>query len=266
MLLYVSQIWRDLPSGLRMLWLPFPLITFVAALCSPVQVDALRKFVTYLTFAAMFMFSFMVAKSERDILHYLKLIVLSSILPVFYGLFQTVSGIDWYMDSRIESTFSHPNIFAFYILAIIGTIFFLLATDRGRMSGRLRIIISAYLIPLIALLIMTKTRSAWVGCLMLFFVYGLIYDKRALILVLAAPMLALTVPAISDRIVDLATRNDYIGGTAGANINAYAWRLLLWGNAFAYIWQRPLFGFRVEILSLLFTHVFSACTKRNGCP
>ena len=246
MALYIGQTWRDVPDGLRTLWLPFLLMAFVAVLYSPVQIDAFRKFVTYSTFAGMFMFAFVVAKSDRDAVYLLKLVILSSLLPVLYGLFQTLSGIDWYAESRIQATFSHPNIFAFYLLAIIGAILFLLATDRGRMGRHLRTALSIYLAPLFVLLIMTKTRSAWAGCLMLLFVYGLVYDKRALLIVLAAPLVAFAVPAISDRILDLASRNDYIGGTAGANVNAYAWRQMLWQNASVYIWQKPIFGYGLD--------------------
>ena len=38
-----------------------------------------------------------------------------------------------------------------------------------------------YLIPLLVLLlVMTKTRSAWLGCLILFLAFGLVQDKRVL--------------------------------------------------------------------------------------
>jgi putative inorganic carbon (HCO3(-)) transporter len=258
-LLYINQLFCRVPYGLRTAWLPFLLIAFVAVLYSPVQIDAARKFITYVTFAAMFMFAFLVEKSDRDATYWLKLVILSSVLPVVYGLFQTASGLDWYVQysgslqtassldthagSRIAGTFSHPNIFAFFLLTIIGNILILLVTDRGHMSQRLRMVLNTYLIPLFLLLVMTKTRSAWAASVVLLFVYGLVYDKRALLILLVVPLIAFAVPAISDRIMDIAARNDYIGGAAGANLNAYAWRKMLWDNAFIYIWERPLFGY-----------------------
>jgi O-antigen ligase len=246
MLCNLVRIWRCVPFKLMTMWLPFLLMAFVAVTYSPVQFDGFRKFLTYVTFSGVFMFSFIVVKSERDVLFFLKLVIFSSVLPALYGLFQTVSGIDWFLDSRVQSTFSHPNIFAFYILAIIATIFFLLATDRGRMSEHLRVILNVYLVPLVALLIMTKTRSAWVGCFILFLVYGLVYDKRALLLVLAAPVLALAIPAVSDRLMDLASGNDYNGVVGGVNVNSYTWRQILWGNSFTYIWQQPILGYGLD--------------------
>lgn len=248
MLYNVGPIWRRVPSGLRTIWLPFLLMAFVAVLYSPVQIDGLRRFLTYVSFSGMFMLSFVVVRSERDVLFFLKVVILSSVLPVVYGLFQTASGMDWFLDYRIHSTFSHPNILAFYILIIIGTILFLLSTERIRISGRVRLVLTVYLIPLLIVLVMTKTRSAWVGSFVLFLVYGLIYDRRVLALTLVAPMLVLAVPGVSERVMDLASGYDYIGGAA-VMVNSYAWRQILWESSFRYIWQQPIFGYGLNSFS-----------------
>jgi len=242
MVVNIGPIWRQLPPGLRTTWLPFLLMTFIAILYSPLQIDGARKFLTYVSFSAMFVFSFVLVRSERDVIFYLKLVILSSVLPVLYGLIQIASGMDWFGDSRIHSTFSHPNIFAFYIVLVIGAILFLLSSERLRISGHLRLFLTLYAIPLLVVLIMTKTRSAWVGCLVLFLIYGLVYDNRMLIIVFVAPVFALTVPAVSDRIMDLATGTQYIGGPA-VMVNAYAWREILWESAWTFIRERPIFGY-----------------------
>ena len=54
-----------------------------------------------------------------------------------YGLVQLGTHIDWYQGSRIASTFTHPNIFAFYLLTTIGLIFTLLASDHLDLSQRM---------------------------------------------------------------------------------------------------------------------------------
>jgi O-antigen ligase len=261
LLLNIIRVWRRVPFAPMGIWLPFLVMTFVAVFYSPVQADAFRKFLTYVTFSGMLMFPFLVVKSQRDILFFLKLVILSSVLPVLYGLFQTVSGIDWFGDSRVHSTFSHPNIFAFYLLSIIGFTFFLLSTELVRISARFRLVLNIYLIPLLVLLIMTKTRNAWIGCLVLFFVYGVVYDRRALVFVLVAPVLALVVPAVSERIMDLESGNYYYGGNA-ANLNAYAWRELLWDSSFTYIWQKPIFGYGLD--SFHFYSPFFFELEKNG--
>lgn len=245
-LLTLGSILRRVPNGLRGMWVPFLLVAFASALYSPIAIDGLRKFVTYVTFAAMFMLPFVAVKSEEDFIYYLKVVVYSSILPVFYGLFQMLSGLDWYKETRIHSTFSHPNIFAFYVLATMGAILFLMIAYRGSMSGRVRLALTVYLVPMIIVLIATKTRSAWISCFLIVLIYGVAYDKRALLSLVVAPLVAFAVPVINDRIVDLTSRGDYIGGSAGANLNAYAWRQLLWENAFTYIWQQPIFGYGLD--------------------
>jgi O-antigen ligase len=238
------RIRRCVPSGLRSLWLPFLVVCTVAVLYSPVQIDSIRRLSIYVSYYFIFLLSFVVVRSERDVLFLLKLVVFGSVLPVLYGLFETLSGIDWFFDddSRIQSTFSHPNMFAFYLLAVCGVILFLTATERIRITGGLRLLLTLYLIPVLIVLIMTKTRSAWIGCFVLFFAYGLACDRRVLVAVLVAVPVAFAIPAVSERIMNLMSDNDYIGGP-GLVLNSYAWRKLMWEGAFVYIWQQPIFGY-----------------------
>jgi O-antigen ligase len=240
-----SRFWNNVPAKFRTIWIPFLLLAFAAVIYSPVQVDALRKVLTYFCFFVMFSFAFVVVRSERDLLYFLKLIILSSVLPVIYGLFQVASGLDLYDDSRIHSTFSHPNILAFFILTIIGIILFLQSTARLKVSGQYRLFLMVYLLPLLTLLIFTKTRNAWIGCAVLFLVYGIVYDRKALVLLLVAPFIALAIPGVADRLNDLSLGNDYLGGPA-VNVNAYTWRKMLWESSFSYIWQRPIFGYGLD--------------------
>jgi O-antigen ligase len=243
-----SQVWHSVPAKFRTIWLPFLVLAFAAVIYSPIQLDALRAFFTYFSFFAMFLFAFAVVRSERDFLYFLKLIILSSVLPVIYGLFQVGTGLNLY-DDRVQSTFAHPNIFAFFIVIVIGIILFLQCTARFKVSGRYRLVLAVYLLPLLILLIFTKTRSAWIGCALQFLVYGIVYDRKALVLLLLAPIIVLAIPGVADRVDDLSSGNDYIGGS-GSNLNAYAWRMLLWENSFSYIWQRPFFGYGINSFAL----------------
>jgi putative inorganic carbon (hco3(-)) transporter len=237
----LSRVWQSVPAKFRTIWLPFLFLAFAAVIYSPVQLEALRRFFTYFCFFVMFSFAFAVVRSERDLLYFLKMIVLSSVPPVTYGLFQITTGSDLY-EGRIQSTFSHPNIFAFFIVIIIGVILFLQSTARLKVSGRYRLILLVYLVPLLILLLFTKTRSAWIGCAVQFLVYGIVYDRKALVLLLLAPFIVLAIPGVADRVNDLSSGNDYLGGPA-INVNAYTWRMILWESSFSYIWERPIFGY-----------------------
>jgi O-antigen ligase len=240
-----QRIRMDIPPKLRNVWLPFVLVSLVATLYSPTHIDALRKSLTYFSFSSLFMFSFVIVSLERDASRFLKLIILSSVLPVAYGLFQGLSGIDRFLDSsRVASTFSHPNIFAFYIVSTLGTILFVLCTQRVHITPKLRFILHIYIVPLLVALVMTKTRSAWLGAMILLLVYALIYDGRILIFGLSIPIVVLLVPAVHDRIMALMTGNEYSGWVT--RLNSYAWREFLWQHSYPYIWKRPIFGYGTD--------------------
>ncbi len=241
MLLSLQRIDNKVQIILERAWLPFLLLALAAVLYSPVELDAFRKFLTYVSYMAMFILPFAIVKTRGSAEWFFKLIILSSVLPVLYGLFELVSGLDWYQGGRIESTFTHPNIFSFYLLTTIGTILTLLCSNRVRLTDRARTVLACYLLPLLVLLVMTKTRSAWAACLFLFIVYGAIQDKRVLVLSLVLPILALALPGVRERLTALASGNEYVGWVQ--NVNPYAWRQILWQRAFPLILQRPVFGY-----------------------
>ena len=249
-----SRIWFSVPNKLQAIWLPFLILAFAAVIYAPMPMEAFRTYLTYISFFVMFLFAFAVVRSERDFLYFIKLIILSSALPVIYGLLQLATGFNSY-EGRIQSSFAHPNIFAFFIVMVVGIILFLQSTTRFKFSGQYRLILFVYLLPLLTLLIFTRTRSAWIGCALLFLAYGIVYDRKVLVLLLFAPFVALAIPEVSDRINDLSSGNDYIGG-AGSNLNAYAWRMVLWESAFTYIWQQPLFGYGINTFHLFSPRFF----------
>jgi O-antigen ligase len=241
MILNIARIKNRIPVTLERAWLPFLLVCLAAASYSPVALDGFRKFLTYVSYMSMFVLPFAMAKRGRDSLYLTKVIVFSSVCPVLYGLFQLGTGIDWFQDERIQSTFTHPNIFAFYVLTTIGIVLSLLSARSLALTRRAKSLLALYLVPLLVTLVATKTRSAWLGCLILFLVYGLISDKRVLVLTLVLPVFALAIPSVRDRLTDLAAGNEYVGWVR--DVNAYAWRKILWQKAFVLILQKPWFGY-----------------------
>jgi len=241
MLLSLPRVNDKSRISLERAWMPFLAVALVAVLFSPVQVDAFRKFLTYVSYMAMFVLPLAIVRTQATAVYFLKVIIFSSVIPVLYGLFQLVSGMDWYQGSRIASTFTHPNIFAFYLLTTVAIIFSLLASSRVNLPAKSRQLLTLYLIPLLALLIMTKTRSAWAGCLVLLLIYGMVQDRRVLVLTLTLPVLALALPPVRERLAALGSGNEYVGWVQ--NVNPYAWRQILWQKAFPLILQRPMFGY-----------------------
>ena len=240
MILNIFRINGRISVTLERAWLPFLLVCLAAVFYSPVALDGFRKFLTYVSYMSMAVLPLAMAKREQNSVYLAKVVILSSLGPVLYGLFQLGTGTDWYADGRIQSTFTHPNIFAFYILTTVGLILSLLPATSVTLTQRARRLLVLYLIPLLIMLVATKTRSAWLGCVLIFLVYGLIADKRILVFTLILPLFALAIPSVRERLTDLAAGNEYVGWVQ--DVNAYAWRKILWEKAFPYILQQPWFG------------------------
>src|ERR1700682_3194412 len=64
-----SHISFSVPSKLRSIWLPFLFLAFAAVIYSPLQMEAFRTYLTYVSFFVMFLFAFAVVKSEVDFLY-----------------------------------------------------------------------------------------------------------------------------------------------------------------------------------------------------
>lgn len=105
-------------------------------------------------------------------------ILLSSIVPVFLGLFQLITGggiSDEASSNRIFATFAHPSLFGQYLAALMVLILVLSLLYRryGRIYG------AAYLVYGF-LLIFTFSRGAWMFAAMGSFLLGIIFYRAHL--------------------------------------------------------------------------------------
>src|ERR1700722_11730238 len=91
MLIGLLRIDNKVQVKLERAWLPFLLIAMLAVVYSPVQLDAFRKFLTYVSYMAMFILPFALVRRRATAEYFFKVMILSSVLPVAYGLFQAVS-------------------------------------------------------------------------------------------------------------------------------------------------------------------------------
>ncbi|MRX10580.1 hypothetical protein GJ697_22365 [Pseudoduganella sp. FT25W] len=206
------------------MWAPFLLAGLASAVIAPDVAGAMRLALVQASYCAAFALPFWLIRGQADRLRWLRLLLLSSLLPACWGLAEFALGRDAQGDGlyRLQGTFSHPNIFAFYLLLMIALSLYLLRVASP--SPATRRLMWAYLLVLLMLLLLTRTRSAWAGCLLLFVVYGLLAERRFLVYALAAPALLLLNDDVRARLADIA---------AGAyddqgQLNSYAWRVLLW--------------------------------------
>jgi O-antigen ligase len=239
-------------------WLPFLACVFVATLYSPVVVDAFRKLITYVSFGAMFALGFAVMRQRSDATKFLAWLVASSFLPVAYGLFQFGARVDLTdVDGqlRVASVFSHPNIFAFYVLTTIVTVLYLVGSREVHLSDRQRAWLKAYLVPLLFALLVTKTRSAWAAGLCLFVMYGLVCDRKSLWGLAAGCVGLLLVPDVVTRVTELLHHNEYVGWYQ--SVNSFTWRAILWQSIAPMIMQNPIVGYGLDAFPYYSPRVFA---------
>jgi len=125
---------------------------------------------------------------------------------------------------RLISTFTHPNIFAFYLVILLAVIFFSSATTLTPISLRLKWILSLYVPVIIILLLLTGARSPWLAAAIVIIVYASTVDRRYLLCFVLVPFIAY-VPGVGERLLDLGSHNTAVGYEP---LNSYAWRQLLW--------------------------------------
>src|SRR5690242_18905553 len=247
-------------------WLPFLLVAGVSVAWAPEKGGAIRAFLVLLTYASLFALPFLVRANFRHSANLLKAIIYSSIVPVTVGLLELAFFLD--PSARVKSVFAHPNVFAFYLMVVLGVIYFLLSSSAVQFTPFVRRLMIPYSWVLVGLIVMTQTRSAWVGAFAILTTYAIFINRRYLIVFPLLPLLVF-VPAVSHRLADLDRGTEYTGAmnSRADAINSFAWRKLMWESALKDAASTPLFGKGLASFapnSLKFFPVADAKTYQKG--
>ncbi len=221
-------------------WMPFIAVMALALTHAPDRMFGLRSWLSLLTYAAVYHGAFYCANRVDGMTKLLNLQLLSSV-PVFiyaivsflvYGASYTLEAGDGDATSgRLSEPLAHPNILGFYCVLMLGVWLLRPPPQTPTPLFTLRNLRAAiYLCLLLGVLGGTQTRSAWAGALFLLLVYGVFVRRAALVLLLVGGVLALGLPEVRDRIVDLASNNEVY---TYSRLNSYAWRQYLWQSALA---------------------------------
>jgi putative inorganic carbon (HCO3(-)) transporter len=191
-----------------------------------------------LSFIVLFILVVDTLRSERDIKKMVKVLVLSSFVPLFVGLFQIYSHFTLYLSSlepffRVKSTLTHPNAYAFYLVMITVLSVSLFLQERSEAK---KIFLFGLISFLVLSLVFTYTRGAWIGLVIAIFAMGVLKKRKLLIF---APLslygLVLIFPLIFQRFESLLNPDTFI-------YTSLAWRLRLWGASIPYFFSHPVFG------------------------
>lgn len=262
-LLLVAEKPNFLPKKMVAIWAPFLILALVGVVIAPVKGDAIRLYLALISYCAIFVSAFYFVRSPGDFKRAVQLVLWSSVLPAIYALADIAlhGGVIGPNGARLQSTFSHPNILAFYLTLVVALGLYVLKSDTYTLSGRNRLIVTGYTFLLLALLMLTQTRSAWIACFALFAVYGLIFERRYLLYLILLPLLALLIPSVRDRVLDLGTGNEVV---QYAKLNSFAWRVYLWETGLR--WMRPehyLLGYGVDSFQHFSPTFFPLAGKTN---
>ena len=218
---------------LKQTWLPFLIISSISLAFAPEFINALKAYIALLSYASIFALAIILIKNEEDYGKWMRLVFFSSLIPVAYGFVDAaIGGYASTNGFRINSTFSHPNIFAFYLTLMISLGFYFYKSNASYIPLFFRRTMPIYILMMLALLLMTKTRSAWASCFIFFTLYAIIYERKYLFLIVLAPLVALLIPEIRERILDLGQGNEVINYS---KLNSYAWRKMIWESGLRFM-------------------------------
>lgn len=217
-------------------WASFLLTAAASLFYTPDPGGGVRALLALVTYAATFALPYAVVKSGRTAAQCLAVALSSSVVPSTVALFELamrptiLTG-----EERLQSTFTHPNIYAFYIVSLVTIIFYLHCSATIKLSAFMRRTTFAYAGYLLFLLALTKTRSAWLAMLLIMAGHAILVDRRWLIPTLSLP-LALLIPGVGERFADLESGRIDAGFE---HLNSLAWRQVLWDNTLEWLTANP---------------------------
>jgi putative inorganic carbon (HCO3(-)) transporter len=227
------------------IWGPFLLVAFASSLYAPDFFGAVRLALVLLSYWSFFIIPFFLWRSQADVSRFVMLVIGSSAIPSLYALVDISRGLHDLTEFRLQSTFSHPNIYAFYLVLLLGLAFYVRSSRIIRVTPQVRLLVTLYIPYLVVLLILTKTRSAWIAGGLLFLVYAIRVDRKFLAGFLLIPLLVVADPSVIDRLTDVTEPTEIDSFTQlneSTRLNSYEWRQILWESAIPQIIEKPLLG------------------------
>jgi O-antigen ligase len=244
-------------------WVVFLCLASVTVVYSPLRAQAFKLLLGLTTYACMFIAPFFIVHDEKEKKFWIKLLLYSSFIPVGFANLGVVVKLPMlYSWGRLQGTFTHANILAFYLVLVIVITFYVLRTRIIRVSPVQRIFLWLYVVDLMAVLVVTGTRSAWMACAAFFLIYSLLKEKKILVVCFIAGILLMSLPPVQTRLQDL---SEGTGVRRSEKLNSWAWRMRLWESAMPLIRKKLVTGNGLGSFEFL-SPTFFALEKKKGAP
>jgi O-antigen ligase len=222
----------------------FGAISLISIFWMPQPMLGLREIFRLLSIFVIYLTSFLLIKSRKDLKKLLYVLISSSIIPLIVAFWQYFVGkgevIFGEFFRRLYGTFFYPNNLAFFLVFIMAVLLLLLYWSEKIQT---RIFYSAIALVCLFVLLGTYTRGAWMGALMIFFIFGLLKFRKALLIGILFLILAyIFVPILQERIGDIATLEPF---------SSLMWRFRLWKNTIPFFFERPILGHGLSSFQVL---------------
>jgi hypothetical protein len=218
------------------MWTGFLVVASTSAMLSPEPIMAAKGIGWLATYFAVFSLPFALIRSPDWALRCLTAAMYSSFIPVAYAFIELVFGLaEEETGGRLQSTFGHPNIFAFYLVGALALGMFMLKSNRISLPSNVRPLLVLYLPVLILLIVLTQTRSAWIACAIMVAVFAGLVDRRYLGFLPLLPLIIL-IPGVEERMLDVSW---YADDYRYHSLDSFAWRQLLWEKALEWMAANP---------------------------
>jgi len=254
------------------IWAPFLFAALVAAAHTPAPSEAMQALFNYLTFAAVSLLALYYAPYiGRQNLTFG--VALSGVIPLATGLIQTALGDT---NGRLEASFTHPNILAFYLMIYICFLYHAQISAYVR-GGWQRNAIWVLLVIAGVELLLTGTRSAFGATALFLVVYSMFRRPLYLIPLLLVPPLAMLVPGVMARVMDAANgapemsyaylvsvAHGDIDGSDFVEVDSGTWRRYLWQAAWPWIERKIGFGYGLASFTPTSNQFFELANKAGS--
>jgi O-antigen ligase len=260
-ILHVPQIALSAPF---LAWGSFLVVAAGSLLHTPDPHGGLRVVLVLISYAAAFTLPYAVIKNRETMAQCLTVALGSSLVPSTFALLEVaIEPAILTGEQRLQSTFTHPNIYALYLLSVVSLILYMNCSTRIALSDFMRRATFTYAGYLLFLLLLTKTRSAWLSMLIILAGYSIVVDRRWLLPMIGLPAIALLIPGISERLSDLESGTIAVGFE---KLNSLAWRELLWRDTLEWLRVNPpgLLGYGIGSFQFYAPLFFSRLDAQAG--
>ena len=196
----------------------FLLVAGFSSLTSFNIAKSVQSYFLYLVFAFAYFLIVNNIKTKNQWYNLVVVFVLTGLLVGLYGVYQnffvTVTDTSWIdedmfeeIQTRVYSTFDNPNVLGQYLVMVIPVAFALMWSDK-RLGAKA--VYAGIVAVMMACLIFTWSRAAWVGILLAIGFYMVMKDRRwASLLVVALLIMPFVLPeSIISRITSLGNMKD----------------------------------------------------------